>query len=143
MDSTGTTYIAIEELLVTEETAVQIVSSVINAEGTVATIVAREIASGEEVNLTVDTDRISTATGTIDPGAYFTYAENEAGKVNLYGVDMLYMTAIESEDYFIVGNEQKYLKAEDYTDDSEAPIASTVMLVIDRNNVVWAAYTAI
>ncbi|MBQ8599836.1 MAG: S-layer homology domain-containing protein [Clostridia bacterium] len=140
LDSTRTTYLAVEEVMKTKEAAIQIESLTPAADGMSYNIVARERETGNTVNLTVDTDRISNATGEINPGDWYTYATTAGGKVNLYGVDRLQVTAIESDDYFIVGNEVKYLKTADYTDDSEAPIAGTVTLWLDHNNAVWAAY---
>ncbi len=141
LDSTRTTYLAVEEVIAEKEVAVQLTSVVPAADGLTYEIKAEDLKTREIHELTVDVDRIHTALGAINPGDYYTFDVTAGGKVNLYAVDQLEVTAIESEDYFIVGGENKYLKTRDYVDDSEAPIAGTVTLWLDHNNGVWAAYT--
>lgn len=143
LDSTGTTFLTVEEKMVTEETAIELMSATFSQDNATVTVKGRDWATGEEVNLTVETDRIETLNGELNttPGNVYTYAKTAGGKVNMYAVDRVEMTVIESEDYFIVGGEQKYLKASTYTDDSEAPIVGNVTLLIDHNKAVWAAYT--
>lgn len=143
LDSTGKTFLAVEEKIVTEETAIELMSATFAQDNATVTVKGRDWTTGEEVTLTVETDRIETLNGELDttPGNVYTYAKTAGGKVNMYAVDRVEMTAIESEDYFIVGGEQKYLKAPTYTDDSEAAIVGKVTLLIDHNKAVWAAYT--
>lgn len=140
LDSTRTTYLAVEEVIAEKEVAVQILNALPSADGLTYSVYAGDLKTGEIYEMTVDTDRINTAIGYIRPLDYYTFDVTAGGKVNLYAIDQLEVTAIESEDYFIVGGEDKYLKTRDYTDDSEAPIAGTVTLWLDHNNGVWAAY---
>ncbi len=139
LDITGTTYITVEEKIVTEDVPVEVLTVTPGAEA--VRVIARDLVTGEEVLLDVDLDRIHNQSGTINPGDLYTYCMTQTGNLVINAIDRVDMTVIESEDYFIVGGEQKYLKAEDYTDDSIAPIVGTATLLIDQNNVVWAAYT--
>jgi len=139
LDITGTHVITVEELIVTDETAIEIVSA--NLNNGVVEIVARDFATGKEVAMNVDANRVNNTTGAINAGDLYTYCGTQGGKFVLNAIDRVEMTAIESEDYFVVGGEQKYLKGADYTDDSDAPIVGTATLLIDHNKTVLAAYT--
>ncbi len=142
LDITGTTLLALEEKIATEETAIEIVSAKVSDDGATVDVVARDWNTGAEVKLNkVETMRITNVTGAINPGDIYTYNKTAGGKVNLYAINRLELAAIEADDYFIVGGEEKYLKAADYTDDSDATIADVVTLLVDHNKLVWAAYT--
>ena len=143
LDSTRTTYIALEEARETKEIAVQILDATANSDGTTAEVQVRELASAAEYTMTVDIDRISSGTGKMDSGDYFTYYKTQNGKINMFGVDPVQMNVIETADYFITAGGQKYLKTESFISDNKDQFYSgNVTLLVDHYDGVWAVYGA-
>ncbi len=142
LDSTGTSYLALEEAKNGNEISVQIVSVTENSDKTTANVAVRELKSGSQYTMTVDIDRISSTKGTMNAGDYFTYYKTVGGKVDMFGVDPVKMNVVETADYFITDGGQKYLKAEGFVSDSNKMYSGKVTLMIDHYDGVWAVYGA-
>lgn len=139
LDHTGTSYIALEEAQETADVAVEILSADANVDGKTAHIVAKDLVTGETIDLeSVEIERISSRTGRMEAGDLFTYYRTTNGDINMDGIDPMNMVVIEMEDYFITEGGVKYLKAEHYQA-GENPINGMATLMIDRFGGVWAA----
>ncbi len=142
LDETRETYLALEEAKATKEVAVEISSANVNAEDdTYADIEATTLA-GEDVKLKVKIDNISTITGVIDQGDFYTYYETEGGDIIMNAIDPVTMNVIETEDYFITKGGQKYLKTESFDTDNDAFYNGTATLLIDKFDGVWGVRAA-
>ncbi len=142
LDETKQTYLAVEEAKATKEIAVEITAANLNAQDTAyADIKAVPLAGGEELELKVKVDNISTITGVIDAGDVYTYYETEGGDIIMDAIDPVTMNVIETEDYFIAKGGEKYLKTQDYVGGDEF-CNGTVTLLIDRYDGVWGFKTA-
>jgi hypothetical protein len=142
LDYTGTTYIAIEEAPKTKEVAVEILKATPSDDGVNALLTVREWATGKEYDLTVEIARINSATGAIAKGSIFTYYITDGDMVMMNGVDPIETNVIETEDYFIVGGERKYLKVEGYASDTNTFKNGKAILHVDRYGGVWASEAA-
>ncbi len=139
LDNTKTSYIAVEEMAATEEVAVEILDVMANADGVHADLWVREVKSGEEYDLSVEIARISSATGRIDYGSLFTYYTTVGGDIFMDGIDPITTTVIETEDYFILDSNTKYLKTEGYVSDTDTLKVGEATIYVDRYEGVWAS----
>ena len=142
LDVTESSYIALEEKKASEEVAIEVISAAATEDGTGVNIVARELATGEEVSFTALHNRITSADGLIKPGSLFTCYTTEGGNVVLNGISAIEANVIETEEYFITDGEVKYLKTADYTSDTPAFKSGKAILYIDCFDGVWASYVA-
>ncbi len=143
LDETRATFLALEEAKKTKELAIKIEAVALNAEdATCLDIVAKELDSGETVELTVKADNVATLTGLINVNDYYTYYLTEDDEVMMDAIDPVTMTVIEMEDYFITKGGKKYLKKETFTSDSEAFYNGTATLLVDRYEGVWGVKAA-
>ncbi len=139
LDNTKSSYIAVEEMAATEEIAVEILDVMANDDGVHADLWVREVKSGEEYDLSVEIARISSTTGRIDYGSLFTYYITEGGDIYMDGIDPITTTVIETEDYFILDSDTKYLKAEGYVSDTDTLKVGEATIYVDRYEGVWAS----
>lgn len=144
LDSTRTTYIALEEPAATDEVLVEIISADLDAEDSECADIKIYIPSTDETKTldNVKVANISSITGVMQAGDTYTYYMTEDDVVYMHGVDPLTTTVIETEDYFITKGGKKYLKTEDYVSDSDELINGQAVLTVDRYNGVRAAKVA-
>lgn len=141
LDSSKTTYIALEEPIKGKELAVKIKSATASS-GVYANVVVEYPDSGETKNLKVEIAKIFSSTGVMREGDVYTCFETEGGAIYMYGIDPVTMDVIETEDYFITPGGKKYLKTEDYVSQSDTLLSGKAVLTIDRYNGVRAAKAA-
>lgn len=138
LDHTGKTYIALEESRVGKEDVVEVLLAEANADGVTANIEARSLSTGEEILLeNVEIARISSATGQMNEGDYFSYYTTINGNINMHGVDPVEAVVIEMDDYFITEGGAKYLKAEGYQSGGTT-VNGNATLMVDHYNGVWS-----
>lgn len=143
LDTTGTTYLALEEARASEDVAIEILDATVNADSEdYADIRYKVLATGETGTMTVEIANISSATGVMDIGDYYTYYTTQDGDVIMSKVDPITTTVIETEDYFITEGGQKYLKTDDFVSDSEEFYSGTATILVDCYNGVWAVEAA-
>lgn len=143
LDYTGTTYIAVQENPATAEVGVRVTGVAANADGMTANISVEELATGKAYTLEkVAVDNISSANGNLNVGDFATYYKTTGDKVYLNVAAAMKMTAIETEDYFIIEGGRKLLKTDDFVSDSDKLYTGEVSLVIDCYDGVRAVYGA-
>ncbi len=143
LDYTGTTYIAVQKAPATKEIGVEVTSIKKNSGGT-ANIGVKELATGVVSTLEkVPVANISSANGNLNVGDYCTYYKTTKGEVFMYAAAAMKMTAIETEDYFVIEGGKKLLKTEDFVSDRPDQFyAEEVTLVVDRYDGVRRVYGA-
>ena len=142
LDITESSYIALEEKKVSGESAIEVISATATEDGTGVDIVARDLATGEEVSFTAAHSRITAADGVIKAGSLFTCYMTDGGNMVLNGISAIEANVIETEEYFITDGEVKYLKTANYTSDTPALKSGKAILYIDCFDGVWASYGA-
>ncbi len=137
LDSTGTTYLAVEEKHKTKDVAVEVVSVIANDDGETADIKVSELATGEVYTLNVEIARITSTTGVIDAGSIYTYYYNTNDDVVMTGVDPITVNVVEFDDYFQIDKDTIYLKTEGYA--TKGSFSGETVLYVDAYQGVWAA----
>ncbi len=143
LDYTGTTYISVQENPATAEIGAEVTGVSMNADGTTAKISLKELATDKTYDLEkVPVANISSANGNLNVGDYVTYYTTTNDKVFLHVAAAMKMTAIETEDYFIIEGGTKLLKTDDFVSDSDKLYAGEVTLIVDRYDGVRTVYGA-
>ena len=141
LDTTRTTYIALEEPAQTEEVLIEIVSATVDSiDSEFADIDAVVVATGESIKLDdVRIGNITSNSGAVNAGDLYTYYVSEGNAVYMFGIDKVTTAVIEMDDYFITEGGVKYLKTEEYEAASDKTINGEAILTLDRYNGVRAA----
>ncbi len=144
LDYTGTTYIAVQKAPATNEIAAEVTDIQMNADGVTANIGVKELATGKISTLeNVPVENITSADGSLNAFDYCTYYKTTKDEIFMYVAATMKMTAIETEDYFVIEGGKKLLKTEDFVSDNPDQFyAGEVTLVVDRYDGVRRVYGA-